>query len=364
MAFFKHIERPALLPLLPLYGLAVMIRNLFFDLKILRSVKFKIPVISIGNITVGGTGKTPHVEFLAGLLQNDYRIAVLSRGYKRRTDRFIMVKKKSRVVEVGDEPVQIKQKFKDIHVAVNKDRVEGINLLIRNIKKLDLVILDDAFQHRYVKAGLSMLLIDYNKPVFNDVLLPAGNLREPLSGMRRADIILVTKCPSGITPSARTDFISLLKPAALQDVYFTRYEYGPLTEVCAENHDDPCIIPYSQLIKTGVSVMLVTGIANPEPVKRFIEDYARIDEEMYFPDHHYFNDKDIQLMKLKFEAINAKAKYIIVTEKDAVRIREADIRDKKFRRAFYYIPIEVRFLAKGEKPFIKRIYKYMKKASR
>jgi len=364
MSFFRYIQRPALLPFSLLYGLAVVARNLLFDLNILKSVTFKIPLISIGNLSAGGTGKTPHVEYLAALLRNDYKIAVLSRGYRRKTDEFILAKKKSSVMEIGDEPLQIRQKFPNVIVAVDKDRVSGIKKLCKTIRKLDLILLDDAFQHRYVKAGFSILLIDYNKPVFNDILLPAGNLREPMRGLRRADIIIITKCPSNITSSARRSFISRLHPITKQTVFFTRYEYGTLNSVFNDNQKDAHILSYKRLKKPGVSVMLVAGIANPTPLKKYIQEYVRVDEEMTFPDHHYFNDKDIHLMRLKFDVINSSEKYIIVTEKDAVRLREVEIHDKDFKKAFYYIPIEVKFLAKGEKPFIKRIYKYMKKANK
>jgi tetraacyldisaccharide 4'-kinase len=199
--------------------------------------------------------------------------------------------------------------------------------------------------------------------VFSDVLLPAGNLREPQTGIRRADIIIVTKCASNLTISDRKNFISRLGLTTKQDIFFTRYEYGPPTSVFKDKHKTREVLSYKQLKKPGVSVMVVTGIANATPLKNFIKENARVDEEKSFPDHHYFSDRDIQLMKLKFESIHAAEKYIIVTEKDAVRLKEKDIHDKDFKRAFYYVPIEVKFLAKGEKPFIKRIYKYMNKAN-
>jgi tetraacyldisaccharide 4'-kinase len=362
MIFFRHIERPVLLPFSLLYGFVVIVRNLLFDLNILKSVKLKTPVISVGNLSIGGTGKTPHIEYLAGLLHNDFKIAVLSRGYKRKSKGFTLGNKKSRVSDIGDEPLQILQKFPHIPVAVDKNRVDAIKILTETIRKLDCVLLDDAFQHRYVKSGLSILLVDFNKPVFNDVLLPAGNLREPLTGMRRADIIIVTKCASNLTPSAREDFISRLGKTVKQDLFFTRYEYGPPATVFKNKNKDREVLSYKQLKKTGVSVMLVTGIANATPLKNFIKENARVEEEISFPDHHYFSDRDIQLMRIKFDAIHSAEKYIIVTEKDAVRLKEKEIHDKYFRKAFFYIPIEVKFLAKGEKPFIKRIYKYMKKA--
>jgi len=362
MTFFKHIQRPALLPFNLIYGLVVRTRNLFFNLKILRSVKFRIPVISVGNLTVGGTGKTPHVEYLTGLLLNDYRVAVLSRGYRRKTNHFVLAGRKSKVSDIGDELLQIKLKFPDVHVAADRNRIHGIKTLTESIRKLEVVILDDAFQHRYVKPGLSILLIDYNKPVFNDTLLPAGNLREPLRGMRRADIIVVTKCPSNLTPSDRGNFISRLYLITAQDIYFTRYEYGQPIRVFHSKHKKPEVLSYKQLRKPGISSMLVTGIANPESLRNFLSDIVPLADEISFPDHHSFDDNDMQLIGKRFNSIAAEEKYIFVTEKDAVRLRELEITDKNFRKVFYYIPVEVKFLAKGEKPFIKRIYKYLKKA--
>lgn len=329
-----------------------------FDLGILKSVSFKIPVISIGNLTVGGTGKTPHVEYLTEILHEKQNIAVLSRGYKRKTSNFLLVKRKSRVSDVGDEPLQIRQKFPDVHVAVNKDRVEGIKKLKLRFNNLDVVILDDAFQHRYVKPGLSILLVDYNRPVYDDTLLPAGNLREPLASMRRANIIIVTKCPDELSSAEKRLIIDRLHLNAHQDLYFTSYEYGPLTRVFGGKHKKKTLT-LDQLESYGASVMIVTGIANPSPLRKFLGQQVRIDEEITFPDHHFFTGKDISLMKLKYDAIDTKKKYIIITEKDAVRLREVEVPHGKFRKAFYYIPIKVRFHGTGQKSFDRRIRKFI-----
>jgi tetraacyldisaccharide 4'-kinase len=362
MAGLRHIPRPALLPLSLFYGLVVLIRNLLFDLRILRSKRFRLPVIAIGNITMGGTGKTPHVEYLVQLLKNDYKLAILSRGYKRKTKDFVLASKKSGVADIGDEPLQIKLKFPDAHVAVDRDRVKGVRKLIESIRKLDVVILDDAFQHRYIRPGLSILLVDYTHPVFHDMLLPAGNLREPWQNAKRANIIIVTKCPSHLTPHERADFISNLHPGPKQETYFTKYAYGSLVPVFANKNNRQDTLSYKHLHKSGIGVLMVTGIANPEPLKQFLQHIVHVREELIFPDHHNYNQQEVQLMKTTFKTIEAEEKYIIITEKDAVRIRESDIPDKSFRKAFYYIPVEVKFLAKGEKPFIKHIYNFLKKA--
>jgi tetraacyldisaccharide 4'-kinase len=364
MTGFRHIQRPALIPLSLCYGLVVIFRNWLFDLRILPSVRFKLPVISIGNITVGGTGKTPHVEFLIKLLKNDYRLAVLSRGYKRKTNKFILATTKSGVTEIGDEPLQIKLKFPDVNVAVECNRVKGVKTLIESIHKLELVILDDAFQHRYIQPGLSVLLVDYNRPVFQDMLLPAGNLREPRQNAKRADIIIVTKCPGRLSPHERADFISNLHPVPGQKIYFTKYNYGNPVPVFPDKHGRQEIVTYKHLHKTGTGVLLVTGIANPEPLRKFLHESIHIDKELTFPDHHNYNLQDLKLIRSTLKTIAAEEKYILVTEKDAVRLKESEPIDKNFKKAFYYIPVEVNFLAKGEKPFIKRIYKFLKKSGR
>jgi len=360
----RHIARPALLPLSFIYSLIVQIRNILFDLHILPSITFKLPVISVGNITVGGTGKTPHVEYLVQLLKDEYKTAVLSRGYRRKTRDFILASTRSGTADIGDEPRQMKLKFPDVHIAVERNRVRGVRTLIESIHKLDLVILDDAFQHRYIRPGLSVLLIDFNRPVFHDILLPAGNLREPGHNARRADIIIVTKCPEILPIQERSEFIAHMNPGARQEIYFTRYTYGIPVPVFPDKHGQQDPVSYKQLRKSKTGVMLVTGIANPAPLREFLEQNLRIDDELNFKDHHDYDRKDMQYIKNRFKTIEKVEKCIIVTEKDAVRLQEIVIADESFRRSFYYISIEVKFLVKGEKPFIKRIFKYLKKAGK
>lgn len=358
----RQIARPALLPLSILYGLIVQARNLLFDLQILRSTRFKLPVIAVGNITVGGTGKTPHVEYLIRMLSHEYKVAVLSRGYKRKTRHFILATTKSGVTDIGDEPRQMKLKFPDVHVAVENKRVKGIRTLIESIHKLDVVILDDAFQHRHIRPGLSVLLVDYNRPIFSDVLLPAGNLREPWRNARRADIIIVTKCPNNLSMSERSDFIAGLDLQKEQEVFFTCYTYGDPVPVFPDRHGLQDPVPYKFFRKSKTRVMLVTGIASPKPLRDFLEQYLTVEDELIFDDHHNYDLDDIRNMKNRFNTMERLDKCIMVTEKDAVRLQELDISEKNFRKSFYYIPVEVKFLAKGEKPFIKKIFKYLKKA--
>jgi tetraacyldisaccharide 4'-kinase len=313
---------------------------------------------------VGGTGKTPHVEYLVQLLRNDYKLAVLSRGYKRKTNQFILASKSSGITEIGDEPKQIKLKFPGVYVAVDSNRVRGIRTLMQSIHNLDMVILDDAYQHRYVKAGLSILLIDYNRPIFKDMLLPAGNLREPRNNLNRADIIIVTKCPEILTSSQRGDFITRLCPNSKQAIFFTKFAYGSPVPVYPDKHAKSEPLTYKHMRKKGNGIMLVTGIAAPQPLRMFLADVATVKEEMTFQDHHLFTRQDFKQIKTTFKNIGTDEKYIVVTEKDAVRIRESDAVDKSLKKVMYYIPVEVKFLAKGEKPFIKKVYRYIKKTNR
>lgn len=361
MRFFRHISRPTLLPFTGLFYLGVLLRNLLFDLKILKTVTFRLPVISVGNITVGGTGKTPHVEYLVSLLHHDYQIAVLSRGYKRKTRQYLQVTTKSHPQETGDEPLQIKRKFPDVTVAVDRKRADGIRHLIGETRKLDAVILDDAYQHRWVKPGLSILLIDFTRPVYRDVLLPAGNLREPRRNIDRADILIVTKCPDALSPAEKASISRALQLQPTQDIFFTHFKYSEPVAVFPGKWSRNENTTFKYLRKSHASVLLVTGIANPLPLRRYIESYILVADEMQFPDHHPFTMRDVELIRERYRNLPGQERIILITEKDAVRLSALSIDDKTLRRAIFYVPFQVKFLAKGEKPFIKLIYKYLKK---
>jgi tetraacyldisaccharide 4'-kinase len=354
----RRIQRPALLPFSLVYGLAVIIRNLLFNFRILKQTRFKIPVISVGNITAGGTGKTPHVEYLVNLLSGQFRLAVLSRGYKRKTRNFVLASDKSGVSDIGDEALQIKKKFPHVSVAVDRNRVEGIKILTETIPDLDCIILDDAYQHRYVAPGLSILLIDFNRPVFEDILLPAGNLRESLRSIYRAQIIIVTKCPELLLVSQRSHFISKMSASPEQEIFFTQYVYGTPLPVFPEcyNRENPS--SYSQFQKSNV--MLVTGIANPFPLKQFLNGVTTVSEEIAFADHHNFSTSDLFYIKKTYEKIKSREKYILVTEKDAIRLKQLSFDDKIIQESLLYVPIKVKFLDNNETLFKNRIHEFLK----
>lgn len=329
----------ALTPLSWLYGAGVYVRNKLFDANILKEREFDIPVVSVGNITVGGTGKTPHVEYIASNLSGSFNIGVLSRGYKRKTRGFIMANSKSSPDSIGDEPYQIWQKFGGrVKVAVCEKRTEGIRELTRLHPELDLIVLDDAFQHRYVKPKVSVLLIDYNRPVYNDHLLPLGRLRESVHALGRADMVIVTKCPEDIQPIDYRIMSNDLGLMAFQKLYFSRYRYEPLEPVFPD--ESPYFADLSQLNERD-SVLLLTGIAHPRYFVRHFSPYPFKVKVCHYPDHHDFKRNDLLDIKRRFEEMTGERKLIITTEKDAVRLAFNPYFPGKLKPLVFYQPISV-----------------------
>lgn len=344
-----------LFPLSLIYGFVVFLRNLFFDAGILKSTRFPLSVISVGNLTAGGTGKTPHVEFLAGQLKKDHRIAILSRGYKRKTKGFFMAVAGSAASEIGDEPRQIKSRFPELVVAVDNKRVHGIERLMEEFPDLDTVILDDAFQHRSVRPGLSIVLVDHERPVFRDFLLPLGNLRECRRNINRADVIIVTKCPPDMNNERRRSFAAKLFLRRGQPVFFTRYQYGNPVPVFEEKTGS---IELQKEKKDNPAVLLVTGIADSSPLKKHLDQVLTVGGEMRFADHHFYSTADIRTLEKRFMELQAERKIILTTEKDATKLRELSGEFQKIRAFLYYIPIDVVFLDDGEKRFDEMVIKF------
>ena len=318
-----------LMPLSWLYGLVVSIRNLMFDAGALKSKTFPLPVICVGNITVGGTGKTPHTEYLIRMLSEKHQVAVLSRGYKRQSEGYVLATPTTPMTDIGDEPYQMKHKFPQIHMAVDKDRCHGIAELMKKEVQppTDVVILDDAYQHRYVKAGLNILLMDYHRLIYLDKLLPAGRLRESSSGTKRADIVIVTKCPRDITPIERKGIERSLNIENWQKIFFSTYTYP------------------DNMKGIGSNPLLVTGIASPE---QMIYDLQKIVPEfdvMSFPDHHHFTENDINNIRTR-----AAGRTILTTEKDSTRLHGLE--------NVKVIPIEVEFI-NGKEEFDNIIRNYV-----
>jgi tetraacyldisaccharide 4'-kinase len=352
----RNIFSPILFPLSLLYGFIIYIRNRLFDYKIFKSRQFNIPLISVGNITVGGTGKTPHVEYLADLLKSEFKVATLSRGYKRKSKGFVLSTIESSDTEIGDEPKQIKQKFPGIEVAVDADRTNGINKLIQ-LKNPDVILLDDAFQHRKVSPGLSILLIDFSKPINKDFMLPFGNLREQSFEKRRAHIIIITKSPNDLKPIERRIIFNELKPYPFQHVFFTCFDYGNIYPVFKNPEK-----PIKDQVSKNCDVLLVTGIANPKSLEKYIlENISKNIHNLEYSDHYSFKDSDIKTITKKFEEIKSDNKIIITTEKDAMRLQKFSNIADNLKESFFYIPIQVKFLNNRTDNFNQQVIEYVRK---
>jgi len=346
-----------LLPFTLIYGFITGIRNLLFNLKILKEKEFSLPIISVGNITVGGTGKTPHIEYLISILKDKFNVAVLSRGYKRNTKKFLLVTNRSTYKEVGDEPKQIQEKYPGIITAVDRKRVNGVNNLINTFKNLDVILLDDAFQHRYIKPGLSILLVDYSRPLKNDLILPAGRLRERAIERKRAHIIIVTRCPSDITPVEKERLKKELILFPSQGIFFSTINYSDISPVFNKDEQQ---LSCDYCKKEEYNLLLVTGIANPQPLRNHLQLYFNNISEIRFPDHHAFNEKDINKITSVFEKLPGKNKIILTTEKDAVRMQNFSNIADSLAKIIYFIPIRVEFPGNQKNEFNRLIQYYVR----
>lgn len=314
--------RKILFPVAFVYWVVTWMRNYFYDKQIFKSKSFNLPIIAVGNLSVGGTGKTPQIEYLIRLLQDKYKIATLSRGYKRETNDFVLANDRTTVKELGDEPFQFFTKFPKIKVAVDANRINGISELLKLDDKPEVILLDDAFQHRKVKAGFYILLTTYSDLFCDDFILPFGNLREPSSGKKRANMIIVTKCPVDISELAMNEIKVKLKTEV--PVFFSKIEYDEL--VYSEINSNPTSY-FRETEKT-----IITGIAKPFPFISYLK--KENDLVLEFPDHHNFTDKEINKIK---ELANTKA--IITTEKDFMRLK-----GRLSKEQLFYLPIKSEIL--------------------
>lgn len=348
-----------MLPLSWLYGLGVRLRNQLFEIGLLKSRSFDIPVISVGNITVGGSGKTPHVEYLIRLLKDRAKVAVLSRGYKRKSRGYVLAGEKTTMSDIGDEPFQVKTKFPDIYVAVDKNRCHGIDTLTgsKETKDTDVILLDDAFQHRYVKPGINILLVDYHRLIIYDKLLPAGRLREPQNGKSRADIVIITKCPKDLKPMEYRVIIKAMNLYPYQQLYFTTLEYDNLRPMfCGEER------PLKSISKKE-NILLLTGIASPKQMIYDLKECSPNITPMTFPDHHQFTKKDIERINDAFAAMQSP-KIIITTEKDNARLFGMEGLSDEVRHNIYILPVKIKFMPGQEKEFNNKIIGYVQKNSK
>lgn len=344
-----------LYPFALLYGFVMFARNKFYDWGFLKSASFDIPVISVGNLTVGGTGKTPHVEYLIRLLSPKFKTATLSRGYGRKTSGFRVVGLKTPVLEVGDEPVQYRQKFKNLLVAVDENRVHGIKNIRQNNPEIQAILLDDAFQHRAVKPGLSILLTDFHNLYTDDYPLPVGKLREFRSAAKRADIIIVTKNPKILSPITVRQINEALKPKPHQQLYFSYIKYGDLTPMQRNSS--------ASLPEKISSALVFAGIANMYPLIEHVKLMINTVEVLEFGDHHNYTNHDLQKIKDKFEDIFTRNKIIITTEKDAMRLGFPEAPAILADLPVFFIPIEIKIHREFREAFNDQIEEYVRKNS-
>lgn len=336
-----------------LYGGLTQCRNFLYDKKIKSSRTFSIPIISIGNLAVGGTGKTPHTEFVLRSLKKNYNLSVLSRGYKRKTRGFLLAQADSTVADIGDEPLQIWRHFPQITVAVDEKRVRGVEKIMKLHPRIDVVVLDDAYQHRQLKAGLNILLTEYQRLYVDDYLMPYGRLRENKKNSVRADIIIVTKCEGDLSYKVQQQVRSKLSLLPHQELYFSTYVYGQMYPVFDKK------IPMPTLT-ARTNVLLLTAIANPKPLVRYLSPKVGQVKTMHYPDHHHFTQKDIAAIERHFFNL-PKDKLIITTEKDATRLLEVNERLKK---CIFALPLEVKILHNEQEVFIQKINNYVAKNKR
>lgn len=344
-------------PLSFLYGLGVRLRNQLFDWGLLPSEQFPVPVICIGNLTVGGTGKTPHTEYLIRLLQGTYKVAVLSRGYKRETKGYILADENSTSQQIGDEPFQMKRKFPSLTVAVDADRRRGIRALLSlpEQDRPEVILLDDAYQHRYVTPSFSILLTAYDRLFRWDKLLPVGLLREPISGKRRADIVVVTKCKSELKPIECRIIEEDMHLVAHQQVFFTDVRYDELTPVFPAEGGSLHLAD----IRSGDAILVLSGIAAPAGFVKEIKKYPGRVTFLQFPDHHEFTTQDIKKIQDSYNKLNANRKHIIVTEKDAARLMNNNLVPDEWKKSLYYLPIRIKFDLDREPEFDEIILKHI-----
>lgn len=330
-------------PLSVAYGAVTASRNKMFDFGILSQRRFDIPVLVVGNIAVGGTGKTPHTEYLVDLLRFRYRIAVLSRGYNRKTNGFVLASPTTGPREIGDEPYQIYKKFgKDVTVAVCEDRCKGIDELRAIDPTINLVILDDAFQHRYVKPTVSVVLTEHSRPIYEDSIMPAGHLRESPSAINRADIVIVTKCPPEMRPMDYRLFVKQLNLQPWQKLYFTKYLYGSLRPLFPA---EAITTPFFNALTEADTILALVGVANPRPFLKHLRSYKAKVRALIFSDHHNFTHEDISLVVKRINtSSNPSRTFVVTTEKDAMRLSALPDIPPELRARIFYLPIKVSFI--------------------
>ena len=347
--WFLKSFRILLLPFSIIYWFAVWLRNFLYNTKMLRSSSFGLPVICVGNLSVGGTGKSPMVEFLIGHLKDKFKVATLSRGYKRKTRGYALANETTTSLDIGDEPMLFHQKFPGVPVAVGEERLVAIPQLLHDKPDTQVIVLDDAFQHRAVNAGLNILLTDHSNLFTRDFYLPTGDLRDLRSAYKRADIIVVTKCKFEMTGEEAHKIKQEVQPLSKQQLYFSSIQYGNPYHIIN-------FTPFE--LDTNTEVLLVTGIANPQPLKKLLEERCLTYQLMSFSDHYIFRIDDLKDIRRRFDRIESSKKIILTTEKDAVRLLK--FRNELEKLPLYVIPISHHFLFDEEMKFIDSVTTFIK----
>lgn len=347
-------------PVSLLYGSIIFLRNKLYDTGLLKSVKFNLPVISIGNLSTGGTGKTPHIEYLIRLLKGKYTIATLSRGYGRSSFGFLIATETSDTSQIGDEPRQFKNKFNDVIVAVDANRVRAVRKLLKQFPHIQTVLLDDAYQHRAITPGISILLTDYNDMYYHDYILPTGSLREFRSGVKRADIIIVTKSPEILSPIEKRRIMKKINPETYQKVYFSYVHYGNFLPLGSKNHK--ALVSKEFYFERNYSIVLFTGIANGTYLEYYLKSKIENLVVMRFADHHEYTADELIQVRKKWDSIKSENKIILTTEKDAMRLAKESLIEVFKNIPLFYIPIEILFHDKEEERFHQQIFDYLRKS--
>ncbi len=346
---FLKSFRVLLLPIAIMYGLIIYLRNRLYDKKYFKSATFNFPVICVGNLAVGGTGKSPMVEYLIELLQPHFKVGTLSRGYKRKTKDYVLANTQTTALDIGDEPMQFHVKYPGIAVAACEERIVGIPHLLQDVPGLQTIILDDAFQHRMVQAGFNILLTECSNLYSHDFFLPTGDLRDEWASAKRAQVIIVTKCPYNLSAEAKQKIIRSLKPTASQKIFFTTIEYGTPYHII--NHKD------EWMLTPRDEALLVCGIANPKPLKEYLHEKTHTYYQQDYSDHHIFSIDDLNEIKERFEDIQATDKLILTTEKDAMRLMKFS--DHLVSLPLYVLPIRHYFLFDEGDKFNELVYGFI-----
>ena len=340
--------RYLLLPLSFLYGAIIKFRNWLYDKNILKSASFNFPIICVGNLAVGGTGKTPMTELLVSFLSSKYETATLSRGYKRKTKGFAIANENTRAIDIGDEPMQFHQKFPQVTVAVGEERLVAIPQLLHQRPQTEVIILDDAFQHRPVRAGYNIVLTEYKNLYKRDFMLPAGDLRDVRSSIKRADCIVVTKCKSDLSLAEKEALIKEIRPAAHQKIYFTEIVYDQPYHLFSKEKGN---------LHADTDILLICGIANPKPLKEFLTTHVHSYDMIRYADHHIFSSVDLKDIKKQFEKLTSANKVILTTEKDGVRLEK--FAGELSEYPIYALPIKHQVLFGEEDAFFRDIVQFI-----